>query len=228
VAVILSGNAVAMPWVNEVPVIVESWYLGSEAGDALANVLTGEVNPSGKLPFTFPVKLTDTGAHSAGNYPGKEYEETYREGLFVGYRWNEKNKVKPLFPFGHGLSYTQFTYGKASISAKTMPIDGKLTVTIPVKNTGGKTGKEIVQLYIGDEKSSLVRPVKELKAFRKIALAPGEEKNVEFVVSVDDLKFFDDTKHEWVAEPGKFTVYIGASAADVRSTVDFDMLIMSK
>jgi beta-glucosidase len=223
VVVILSGNAVAMPWVNEVPAIVETWYLGSEAGNALANVLTGDVNPSGKLPFTFPVQLSDVGAHKLGDYPGKDYEETYREGIFVGYRWNEKNKIKPLFPFGHGLSYTQFTYGKAVISAKTIPANGQLTVTVPVKNTGSKAGKEIVQMYIGDEKSSLVRPVKELKSFRKIDLAPGEEKNVEFTVSVDDLKFFDDAKHEWIAEPGKFTVYVGASSADIRSALDFEL-----
>jgi beta-glucosidase len=223
VVVILSGNAVAMPWVNEASAIVETWYLGSEAGNALANVLTGDVNPSGKLPFSFPVQLSDVGAHALGDYPGLDNEETYHEGIFVGYRWNEKNKIKPLFPFGYGLSYTQFTYGKGVISAKSMSADGQLTVTVPVKNTGSKAGKEIVQLYIGDEKSSLVRPVKELKSFQKVDLAPGEEKNVEFTVSVNDLKFFDDRKHEWIAEPGKFTVYIGASSADIRTTLPFEL-----
>ncbi|MDR0541683.1 MAG: glycoside hydrolase family 3 C-terminal domain-containing protein [Dysgonamonadaceae bacterium] len=223
VVVILSGNAVAMPWVNEVPAIVETWYLGSEAGNALANVLTGDINPSGKLPFTFPVKLMDTGAHSLGDFPGTNHEETYREGLFVGYRWNDKHKVKPLFAFGHGLSYTQFIYGKATISTKFLTSGGQLTVTVPVRNAGSRAGKETVQLYIGDEKSYLVRPVKELKAFQKIALAPGEEQSVSFTVSEEDLKFFDDAKHEWVAEPGKFTVYIGASSADIRSTVDFEL-----
>ncbi|GHV27467.1 glycosyl hydrolase [Bacteroidia bacterium] len=221
--VIISGNAVAMPWVNEVPAIVESWYLGSEAGNALASVLVGDVNPSGKLPFTFPVTLTDVGAHKLGDYPGKDLEVTYHEGLFVGYRWNDKNKVKALFPFGHGLSYTQFTYGKASISAKTVAANESLTVTIPVKNTGDQAGKEIVQLYIGDDKSSLVRPVKELKSFQKVALAPGEEQVVTFTISPDDLKFFDDKKHEWVAEPGKFTVYTGASSTDIRSVLHFEL-----
>jgi len=221
--VILSGNAVAMPWVNEVPAIVETWYLGSEAGNALANVLTGEVNPSGKLPFTFPVKLTDVGAHALGDFPGQNGEQVYREGIFVGYRWFDKNKIKPLFPFGHGLSYTQFTYGKATISAKAMQANETLTVSIPVRNTGARAGKEIVQLYIGDVKSSLVRPVKELKAFRKIALAPGEEQIVSFTVSEEDLKFFDDTKHEWIAEAGKFIVYIGASSTDIRSSVEFEL-----
>ncbi|MCL2327142.1 MAG: glycoside hydrolase family 3 C-terminal domain-containing protein [Bacteroidetes bacterium] len=223
VVVILSGNAVAMPWANEVPAIVQTWYLGSEAGNALANVLTGEVNPSGKLPFTFPVKLTDVGAHAAGDFPGKDGEQVYRESIFVGYRWFDKNKIKPLFPFGHGLSYTQFTYGKPVISAKTLKANEILTVSIPVRNTGTKTGKEVVQLYIGDEKSSLPRPVKELKAFQKINLAPGEEKTVEFKISVNDLQFFDDRKHEWVAEPGKFTVYIGASSGDIRASVGFEL-----
>jgi len=223
VVVILSGNAVAMPWVNEVPAIVQTWYLGSEAGNALANVLTGEVNPSGKLPFTFPVKLTDVGAHAAGDFPGKNGEQVYRESIFVGYRWFDKNNIKPLFPFGHGLSYTQFTYGKPAISAKTLKANEKLTVSIPVRNTGTRTGKEVVQLYIGDEKSSLPRPVKELKAFQKIDLAPGEEKTVEFKISVNDLQFFDDRKHEWVAEPGKFSAYIGASSVDIRSSVGFEL-----
>jgi beta-glucosidase len=221
--VIISGNAVAMPWVNDVPAIVETWYLGSEAGNALADILTGEVNPSGKLPFTFPVKLSDVGAHAVGDYPGKDGEEVYRGGIFVGYRWVDEHKIKPLFPFGHGLSYTQFTYGKAALSAKTMKADETLTVSIPVRNTGTRTGKEIVQLYIGDEKSSLVRPVKELKGFQKIELAPGEEKIVTFKISVNELQFFDDRKHEWVSEPGKFTAYIGASSGDIRSNVEFEL-----
>jgi beta-glucosidase len=223
VVVILSGNAVAMPWVNEAPAIVESWYLGSEAGNALASVLVGDVNPSGKLPFTFPVQLTDVGAHAVGDYPGKNGEEHYNEGLFVGYRWNDKNKKQALFPFGHGLSYTQFTYGTPALSAKTMKENEKLTLTVPVKNTGDKTGKEIVQIYIGDEKSSLVRPLKELKAFKKVGLAPGEEKNLTFSIAVDDLKFYHDGQKEWIAEPGKFKIYIGASSVDIRSTADFEL-----
>jgi beta-glucosidase len=223
VVVILSGNAVAMPWVNDVPAILESWYLGSEAGNALANVLLGDVNPSGKLPFTFPVALTDVGAHKLGDYPGVNDEETYREGLFVGYRWNDKNNIKPLFPFGHGLSYTQFTYGKIHLSNKDIPSNGRLIVTVPVKNTGKQAGKEIVQLYIGDDKSSVVRPMKELKAFKKVSLAPGEEQLVEFNIGVEALQFFDDKKHEWVAEPGMFTVYIGASSTDIREKIKFSL-----
>ncbi|MCL1938136.1 MAG: glycoside hydrolase family 3 C-terminal domain-containing protein [Candidatus Azobacteroides sp.] len=223
VVAIISGNAVAMPWVNEVPAILETWYLGSEAGNALANVLTGQVNPSGKLPFTFPVQLSDVGAHSLGDFPGENGEENYQESIFVGYRWFDKNKIAPLFPFGHGLSYTQFAYGKATVSSPKLQINKTLTVSIPIRNTGKKAGKEIVQLYIGDSESSLVRPIKELKAFQKINLAPGEEKIVEFEISMDDLKFFDDRYHEWIVEPGTFTAYIGASSADIRSSVDFEL-----
>jgi len=221
--VILSGNAVAMPWVNEVPAIVESWYLGSEAGNALAEVLFGHTNPSGKLPFTFPAKLEDVGAHTVGDYPGKDHHETYHEGIFVGYRWAEKHKIKPLFPFGHGLSYTQFSYGAATISGKSMRQKGTLTISIPVRNVGNVKGKEVVQLYIGDDKSSLERPLKELKAFKKIDLQPDEEKIVTFSICENDLMFFDDRKHEWVSEPGKFTAFIGASSADIKSKVVFEL-----
>jgi beta-glucosidase len=223
IVIILSGNAVSMPWINEVPAIIESWYLGSEAGNALAGILAGDVNPSGKLPFTFPVKLTDVGAHALGDYPGRKGEEHYREGLFTGYRWNDKNNIKALFPFGHGLSYTQFTYGKVTLSDKSISENEKLTVTVPVKNTGNIEGKEIVQLYIGDEHSSLIRPVKELKSFKKINLAPDEEQKIVFTLSVNDLKFYHDGKKEWIAEPGNFKIYIGASSADIRSTTDFEL-----
>lgn len=220
--VIISGNAIAMPWVNDVSSIMQGWYLGTEAGNALASVLVGDVNPSGKLPMTYGVKLGDYSSHTLGEYPGGK-DQTYNEGIFVGYRWFDKEKIKPLFPFGHGLSYTTFEYGKATISAKSIDEKGSLTVAVPVKNTGSREGKEIVQFYIGDIKSSVERPVKELKAFDKITLKPGEEKTVIFTVKADDLKFFDEAKHEWVAEAGKFKVYIGASSTDIRSILDFEL-----
>lgn len=174
VVVNISGNAVAMPWVNDVPAILQAWYLGTESGNAIANVITGTVNPSGKLPMTFPVKLDDVGAHSLGLYPGtprndgsKIVDCKYDEGIFVGYRWADRNKVKPLFPFGHGLSYTDFKYGKAKVDKSSIGTSGKLTLTIPVTNTGDREGSEVVQLYISDLKSSLPRPVKELKGFKR-------------------------------------------------------------
>ena len=228
IVVNISGNAVAMPWVKEVPAIVQDWYLGSEAGSALAAVLMGDVNPSGKLPFTFPVKLEDNSAHALGEYTGKRSNEVidikYNESIFVGYRWADKQKkVKPLFPFGHGLSYTTFEYGKPIADAKTMQADGKLTVKVTVKNTGDREGQEVVQLYIADKKSSLPRPVKELKGFQKIKLAPGESKEVSFTIEKDALSYFDDAQHVWVAEPGKFEAIIAASAADIKGVVPFEL-----
>ncbi len=222
VVVIISGNAVAMPWVNEVPAIMEAWYSATEAGNALASLLVGDVNPSGKLPFTFPVKLDDIGAHKVGEYPGNG-EVTYKEGLFVGYRWTDKEKIKPLFSFGHGLSYTTFEYGKASIDKKTIGANESVTINIPVKNTGSRTGKEVVQVYVSDLKSSLPRPIKELKGFSKVELNPGEEKTVSITLDSDAFKFFDDKQHKWIAEPGKFEVLVGASSTDIKDRVAFEL-----
>lgn len=229
VVVNVSGNAVAMPWIKEVPAVLQAWFLGSEAGNAIAAVLMGDVNPSGKLPFTFPARLEDVPAHQLGEYPGSEkvgdiVNEKYNEGIFVGYRWADKQKkAKPLFPFGHGLSYTTFEYGKPVADKKTMTADDTITFTVTVKNTGDREGQEVVQLYISDKKSSLPRPVKELKGFRKVKLAPGEEQKVSFTVAKDALSFFDDAKHEWIAEPGKFEAVIAASAADIRGVVPFEL-----
>ena len=235
IVVNISGNAVAMPWVNEVPAIVQGWFLGSEAGTALASILVGDTNPSGKLPFTFPAKLEDVGAHKLGEYPGNKEElaqskhrgdtinEIYREDIFVGYRWADKEKIKPLFPFGHGLSYTTFAYGKPSADKKTMTVDDTISFTVNVKNTGTREGQEVVQLYISDKKSSLPRPVKELKGFQKVKLAPGEEKAVTLTIDKKALSFFDDAKHEWVAEPGKFEAIIGSSSRDIKGTVPFEL-----
>ena len=229
VLVNVSGNAVAMPWIKEVPAVLQAWFLGSEAGNAIAAVLMGDVNPSGKLPFTFPARLEDVPAHQLGEYPGSEkvgdiVNEKYNESIFVGYRWADKQKkAKPLFPFGHGLSYTTFEYGKPVADKKTMTADDTITFTVTVKNTGDREGQEVVQLYISDKKSSLPRPVKELKGFRKVKLAPGEEQKVSFTVAKDALSFFDDAKHEWIAEPGKFEAVIAASAAYIRGVGPFEL-----
>lgn len=225
VLVLLSGNAVEMPWVSRVPAIVQGWYLGSMGGKSLADILSGAVNPSGKLPFSFPAKLTDCGAHAFDelSYPGDSIKQEYKEDILVGYRWHDTKKVPALFPFGHGLSYTTFTYGKPVASAKAMAADGTLTVTVAVKNTGSIAGKEIVQLYVGDDKCSVLRPVKELKHFAKVALAPGEEKSVTFTLTPDDLKFYDEASAAWKYESGKFKAYVCASSADVRGVVSFEM-----
>ena len=225
VLVLLSGNAVEMPWVSQVPAIVQGWYLGSMGGKSLADILSGAVNPSGKLPFSFPARLKDCGAHAFDelSYPGDSIKQEYKEDILVGYRWHDTKKIPALFPFGHGLSYTTFTYGKPVASAKTMAADGTLTVTVAVKNTGSIAGKEIVQLYVGDDKCSVLRPVKELKHFAKVALAPGEEKSVTFTLTPDDLKFYDEASAAWKYEPGKFKAYVCASSADVRGIVSFEM-----
>ena len=217
VVVIVSGNAVAMPWVDKVDGVVESWFLGTQAGHAIADVLLGKVNPSGKLPFTFPVKLEDNGAHALEAYSKDNLQVEYKEGIFVGYRWAEKHDIKPLFAFGHGLSYTTFEYGQA----KCRKSNKGFKVTVDVTNTGSREGKEIVQLYIGDQESSLERPVKELKGFKKVALAPGETKTVTFEVDKDMLKYYDPAQSGWVLENGKFTAYVGAASDDIRTTVEF-------
>lgn len=219
----ISGNAVAMPWVKEVPAIVQGWYLGSESGHALASVLTGDVNPSGKLCFTFPVSLAKSPAHSLGEF-GTVGEVNYTEGLYVGYRYNDKKKIKPLFPFGHGLSYTTFSYGKIKIDRKAMDVNGTIELKIDITNTGTREGAEVVQLYIEDVKSTLDRPVKELKGFEKVFLKPGETKTVSFEVTKELLSYFDDSKHEWVAEPGTFKAHMAASSADIKQTVNFELI----
>ena len=226
IVVNISGNAVAMPWPGEVPSILQGWYIGSEAGHAIADVLSGDVNPSGKLPFTFPAKLEDVPAHSLGEYTGVSRQDTvdirYNDGIYVGYRWADlQKKTKPLFAFGHGLSYTEFEYGKPVLDSEEMNQDGTVTVSVEVSNVGEREGQEVVQLYVGDRKSSLPRPLKELKGFSKISLAPGESRVVDFTVDRDDLSFFDPEKHEWVAEPGVFDIYIGAASDDIRGKVSF-------
>lgn len=235
VVVNLSGNAVAMPWIKNVPAVVQGWFIGSEAGNAITDVLSGDVNPSGKLPFTFPMRLADVGAHALGEYPGNKADldaseqrgdtirEYYNDDIFVGYRWADKEKTTPLFPFGHGLSYTTFEYGKPTADKKTMTADGNITVTVQLKNVGNREGSEIVQLYIADKKSSLPRPVKELKGFKKVKLAPGEEKTISFIVDKTALSFFDDKKHQWIAEPGKFEAIVGASSRDIKGSLLFEL-----
>ncbi len=229
IVVNISGNAVAMPWVKEVPAIVQGWFLGSEAGNSLADVLTGKVNPSGKLPMTFPTSLDNVGAHALNAYPGVKRADSdivdleYKEGILVGYRWHEAKKAKPLFAFGHGLSYTDFTYGKASADKKEYSGSDIITVTVPVTNSGDRAGAEIVQLYIGDPKSSVMRPVKELKGFQKVFLQPGETVDVNFMIDKSALSFFDADAHAWKAEPGEFVVSVGPASDNIKSTVKFKL-----
>ena len=217
VVVIVSGNAVEMPWIDKVDGVVETWFSGTQTGHALADIIFGDVNPSGKLPFTFPVKLEDNGVHALNAYHKDSLQVEYKEGIFVGYRWAEKHDIKPLFAFGHGLSYTTFEYGEA----KCRKYGDGFKVSVDVTNTGKREGKEVVQLYISDEESTLERPVKELKGFKKISLNPGETKNVTFEVEPDMLKYYDPSRGGWVLEPGTFTAHVGAASDDIRTSVQF-------
>ena len=218
--VTFGGNAYATPWLDRVQALVHCWYLGSESGNALANVLTGKVCPSGKLPVTFAKKQNDYPSLQYGQigYPGDGKTVEYKEGIYVGYRHFDTKGVKTQFPFGFGLSYTTFKYGKPQIAAN----GDAWTVSVDVTNTGKCEGKEIVQLYVGDEKCSVDRPKKELKNFAKVSLKPGETKTVSMDITRQDLKFWDETTHAWKAEPGKFKAYVCASAEDVRGTVVFN------
>lgn len=225
----ISGNAVAMPWKSSVPAIVQGWFLGSTAGHALADVLTGRTNPSGKLPFTWPASLNDVGAHKLNTYPGtwrsdkKIIDEEYKEGIFVGYRWADKEKTKPLFAFGHGESYTSFKIGKAKASAASITTADSLSFTVSVTNTGKMAGSETVQLYIHDCESSLPRPYKELKGFKKVYLQPGETKEVTITIGKDALSFYDDKTASWTAEPGQFEALVGNASDNIVSKVAFTL-----
>ena len=271
VTVIVSGNAIAMPWLSNVSTLVQSWYLGSEAGHALADVLSGDVNPSGKTIFTYAEKLEDYPAHRFGleGYPGvepkdlsKEHQyaaneqpksedllralmaqkdvkapaintsadpsthaghgdevQVYAEDIMVGYRYFDTMKRRVNFPFGYGLSYTTFKYSDAKLTGA----HGNYTASITVTNTGKVAGKETVQLYIGDDEASVIRPAKELKGFQKVSLQPGESQTVTFNITEEQLQFFDETRHQWVSEPGTFKAYIGASSSDIKAKLAFEL-----
>ena len=231
----ISGNAAAMPWIDKVPAVVQAWFVGSESGEAIASVLMGDVNPSGKLPFTWYASLDQCGAHATGSYPGTWREdrqiidEEYKEGIFVGYRWMDKKKEKknkggaPLFAFGHGLSYTTFQLGKLTADKRQMTADETLTFTIPVTNTGKLAGAETVQLYIHDREASVERPYKELKAFSKVFLQPGETRLVTLTIDRRALSFYDEATSQWKAEPGKFDALVGTASDQLPARYTFEL-----
>jgi beta-glucosidase len=214
--VIISGNATAMPWIKEVPAVVQTWYNGTEAGNALAAVLTGEVNPSGKLPVSFPVKLEDNGAHALGQYPGDStlgyFNEKYNEDIFVGYRWFDRQKIHPLFPFGHGLSYTAFAYKnlKLTRSGDTVKVSFDLT------NTGKREGSEVSQIYVALPEMDIPMPVKQLKGFAKTRLSAGETRTVTVEIPTSRLNYWDEKKNDFVTPHGIFEFIVGSSSTDIR------------
>ncbi len=216
VVVLNNGAPIAMSdWISSVSAVLEGWMMGQAGGAALADVLFGHTNPSGKLAETFPVKLVDTPTYTG--FPGEAGEVRYGEGLFIGYRYYEAKEVPVLFPFGHGLSYTTFDYSNARVSAERFrDVDG-VTVSIDVTNTGSHTGKEAVQVYVRDRESSLRRPEKELKGFAKVELQPGETKSISIPLDFRAFAFYHPQYGRWITEDGEFVLLIGASSADIRA-----------
>lgn len=213
VVVIIAGSPVELAGiVYRVPAIVWSWFGGMEAGNAVADVLSGKVNPSGKLPFTLPVSLAQSPAHALGNFPGRDLKVNYEEDILVGYRWFDTKKIQPQFPFGYGLSYTNFSIGHFSTDKVSYGKNETIHAKFTIKNTGSVYGGEVMQLYVSDPVCSVLRPEKELKAFEKIFLKPGETKTVEMAVKVADLAFYDQSKKAWNAESGEYILQLGNSS----------------
>ncbi len=223
IVVMVAGSPVEMgPWLERAPAVVQAWYGGMEAGNALARVLFGDVNPSGKLPCTFPKQLADTPAHTVGEFPGQDGTVHYNEGLLVGYRWYDTKKIEPLFPFGHGLSYTKFEYSAVTVTAGQGANGPVATVELELANTGDREGAEVVQVYVRDLESSLPRPLQELKAFSKVSLKPGERRKVSLPLTREAFAFYDPARG-WVAEAGKFAIAVGSSSRDIRGEAAFTL-----
>jgi beta-glucosidase len=217
IVVLINGSPIAMNgWIDSVPSVIEAWYGGMEVGKAIANVLFGDVNPSGKLPLTFPKKLSDSPAHkSERTFPGVEEKVFYDEGIYVGYRYFDKEQIEPLFPFGYGLSYTTFNYENLKLNKEKFSKNDTVTVSVDIVNTGNRSGAEIIQLYVQDIESSTDRPPKELKQFEKVKLEPNERKTVKLNLKFGDFSFYDDSTHSWVVEPGTFNILLGSSSRDI-------------
>ena len=225
----ISGNGAVLPWIEKVPAVVQAWFIGSESGEAIASVLAGDVNPSGKLPFTWYASLDQCGAHATKSYPGtwredyKVIDEEYKEDIYVGYRYTDAKKLKPLFAFGHGLSYTTFKLGKASANTQHLTPTTQMTITVPVTNTGKMAGSETVQLYIAAKDSKVARPVKELKAFQKVYLQPGETRNVTLTIGADALSYYDEATSQWRADAGKYEALIGTASNKLSTNYAFQL-----
>lgn len=217
VVVLQTGGPVEMPWLADVAAVLEAWYPGQEAGNAIADVLTGKAEPGGRLPQSFPVKWNDNPTHSQDRevYPGLNGKVRYEEGVFIGYRHYERQGIAPLFPFGFGLSYTSFALTDLAIEDADFDKHGNVTVWVTVTNTGDRTGSEVVQLYVGDDAASVPRPKKELKAFAKVELSPGEPRRLRLDLSGRDFAFYSVEAKHWLLEPGGFSVMVGTSATAI-------------
>jgi beta-glucosidase len=217
--VLISGNAVETPWISDVKGLMQAWFLGSEAGHAIADMISGDVNPSGKLPFTFPVKLEDNAAHAFGEiaYPGDSIHVEYKEGILVGYRWHDTKKIKPQFAFGHGLSYSSFIVWDIAVKKKTYSPGDTIMLSCNVTNSGEMDGSEVVQVYIGKPNSTVVRAVKELKGFQKVRVAKKATKTISIPIPVDKLAFYDESISDWNLEEGEYVIYTGNASDNIVS-----------
>lgn len=219
--VLISGNAVAMPWINQVSAIMQAWYLGSEAGTAIASILSGEVNPSGKLPFSFPVKLSDNSAHSFDKlcYPGDSIREVYKDDILVGYRWHDTKKIAPLFAFGFGLSYTSFAIVEPQTDKKVYEKNELVKLTFTIQNTGNVAGAETPQVYVTQKNAPVLRPAKELKGFKKVFLNAGEKQTITITVKVEDMAYWDEKTNNWKIDSGEFVMNLAVSSGEIKFTL---------
>ncbi|MEP5340198.1 MAG: glycoside hydrolase family 3 C-terminal domain-containing protein [Algibacter sp.] len=222
---LVTGNAVAMPWLDQVNGLIQTWYLGSMAGDAIADIISGDANPSGKLPFSFPKKLEDNAAIYFGDtsYPGVDMNQEYKEDILTGYRWHDTKKIEPLYAFGYGLSYTTFEISSIKADKKTYASNDKIMVTCNVSNTGNSNGAEVVQVYIGKPKSKVKRALKELKGFSKVMLEKGERKSVSISVDISKLAFYDETISDWNLEKGQYDIYVGNASNNIFKKVKINV-----
>ncbi len=220
IVVVNTGSPVRMPWVNEISTLLETWYGGQESGNALADVLFGKADPGGRLPQTFPVRIEDNPTYI--NYPGENGKVHYGEGIFVGYRYYEKKDVTPLFPFGHGLSYTQFELSNLQLNGSVFKAGETIEVSVDVSNVGKRAGSEVVQVYVRDVESRLIRPYKELKGFAKIHLAAGETGTVTITLDETDLSYYDPATSGWVSESGEFEILVGTSSQNIHLNTTFN------
>lgn len=218
IVVLQTGGPVEMPWLDQVSAVLEAWYPGQEAGHSIADVLIGKAEPGGRLPQSFPVRWNDNPVHSQDReiYPGLAGKVRYEEGVFIGYRHYDRQGIEPMFPFGFGLSYTSFELSDLAVDDSKFDPDGVVSVYVTVANTGARAGSEVVQLYVGDEASSLPRPAKELKAFAKVHLAPGETARVKLDLRDRDFAFYSVEAKHWLVEPGAFSLLVGTSATDIK------------
>ena len=215
--ILISGNAVETSWKSNVKSIIQSWYLGSESGNALAAILSGEINPSGKLPFSFPKKLKDNGAHYYGelSYPGNGISQYYKEDILVGYRWHDTKRIDPEYPFGYGLSYTKFNLFDVATNKRTYQLNDTIIINCKVKNIGKVNGKEVVQVYVGKYNSNVKRALKELKGFEKVSLTQGETKQINISIDAKDLAYYNEETSNWVVEKGDYIIYVGNGSKSI-------------